>query len=134
MDGDETHALQRHAGVARLLGLQRGEAQRHVGAVAQAAHLLVGTWRLAHLVEQGIAALGVATADERREIDTERGERLLVRLVRQRGDAGSEYHSRGIAIVEQDPARHGAGSLSSTCRLERHRLDHDCRTMKNVAQ
>jgi len=64
----QAHALQGHPRLARLLVLQRREAQCHVGAVAQAAELLVGAGRLAHLVQQRGAAgqvTFVAPLDER---------------------------------------------------------------------
>ena len=60
----EAHALEQAAGVVGAFVLQRGDAEREVGAVAQAALLFVAGRRAADFVEQGGAAGHVAALDQ----------------------------------------------------------------------
>ena len=61
----QPHALQVAARRLGTLVLQGGEAERHVGLVAQGTELLVGLRRATDLVEQRAAARGVAAAHQR---------------------------------------------------------------------
>ena len=61
----QAHALQRGAGFAMLLGGDRGEAERDVGAITQATQLLVRCRRLADLLKQGQALVHIADLEQR---------------------------------------------------------------------